>query len=197
MSAYRVRLAGSLTEVVHTARAGGAEVVLVTVPVRAKLSPTWKHPQPLGGGPGDAQVWTETLARVVAVLAAGDAATARKEADLAVDRWPLSPMPRHLRGMVLEASGDLQNALVDYQLARDHMVGNLGGLPSFNNEVRNVARQTGAWLVDAEAIFAEDSLAAGRLDLYMDDDCHPNPAGHRRLAEALVAVLQGVNLHDD
>jgi lysophospholipase L1-like esterase len=77
------------------------------------------------------------------------------------------------------------------------MVGNLGGLPLLNTEVRNVARQTGAWLVDAEAIFAEDSLAAGRLDLYMDDDCHPNPAGHRRLAEALVAVLQGVNLHDD
>jgi len=58
--------------------------------------------------------------------------------------------------------------------------------------VRRVACEEGAALVDNFAYWAELALLGTDLDSLMTDGCHPNPAGHRAIVEAMWRVVEAV-----
>jgi acyl-CoA thioesterase-1 len=57
-------------------------------------------------------------------------------------------------------------------------------LPEFVDATRSVARDTGAVLIDHAAAWQ-----GAPLDVLMDDDIHPNAAGHERLATTLLEAV--------
>jgi lysophospholipase L1-like esterase len=63
-------------------------------------------------------------------------------------------------------------------------------LRPYTQAVRDVAREEGVMLVDADAAFREYATAPGRAigDLLLDG-CHPNAAGHRIEADLLMPAL--------
>lgn len=57
---------------------------------------------------------------------------------------------------------------------------------------RKVAEQTKTPLVDHFQIWTEKNKAGTDIGTWTTDQCHPNPEGHRILAEAIVPVLKKV-----
>jgi tetratricopeptide (TPR) repeat protein len=177
----------NLRAIIDRAALEPARVLLLSVPYNHRLSPAWKHPQPLAFDEASEPLARDALARSVA-------ASTRPERQAALDATAaaLAPEPRsailhHLRGEQLEALGRYLEAEEAYSQAREHMIGNLGSRLSINGVIAEVARDTGVALVDLPSLFDENQHRRGRYfneDL-IHDDCHPTPAGHRLIAEAL------------
>lgn len=68
----------------------------------------------------------------------------------------------------------------------------------FNPIVREVAKDHGAWLMDTERLFEENSYLAPGFD-WFDDHCHPRLHGQQLMAEAIFEILrdQGLPLPRD
>ena len=68
-------------------------------------------------------------------------------------------------------------------------------LSSINDRVREVASESGALLLDAEALYFDKAEHGIPGDDLFSDDCHPTPEGHRLFAAALLPLalqaLQG------
>jgi len=173
----------NLTAIVRRATAEQTRVLLLSVPFNYRLSPAWKHPQPLVF---DRE--SEPLARAaVDALEKGNGPTslARIEAALAVE--PRSALLHHLRGAQLESLARNQEAEAAYAQAREHMIGNLGSRLSINATIERVATETGAPYVDLRGIFDDyqhERQGYFNQDL-IHDDCHPTPLGHRLIARTL------------
>lgn len=65
-------------------------------------------------------------------------------------------------------------------------------LETYMQECREVAEETGAALVDHYAYWSEARRAGVDLSTWTTDACHPNPTGHRVLAETLRPVVAAV-----
>ena len=180
-------LEANFVRIVRRTRACGARAILVTMPFNYRLSPAWKHPQPESFLPEHRDAVRAAVAEAAAAWKQEeyDACVRAADRGLALDPYP--PILHALRGSALERLGRLEEAERAFAQSRDHMVGNLGGIPSINERIRRVAAAEGAELLDAERIFDEREHARGRYfneDL-IQDDCHPSLAGHRVLADAL------------
>lgn len=187
--AYLRRFEINLATLLAGARNRGVDVYILTLPIRHKLSPVWKHPQPLGAGEGDWRMFESEASRCGEILEEGRCEEARLCARELIRRWPESPTPYYIEGEAHECAGHMEAALSSYKMCRERMVGNQGSAMSINRIIREVAAQEGATLVDMERFFDDDALNRGVVDLYMDDDCHPNVSGHRRIAEILENVI--------
>ncbi|MGP0066566.1 MAG: hypothetical protein ACLQGP_23625 [Isosphaeraceae bacterium] len=93
----------------------------------------------------------------------------------------------------LEAAGSFEEALVHYELARDH-----DGLPMrcttpFEEAYRDVARRWPcALLVDGPAVLRSRSRHGILDDDWFHDNVHPTLAGHVALAEAVLSRLKSI-----
>jgi len=177
---------------IQKARSSGARVIVCTMPFQYKLSPAWKHRQPLAYDAANRDQVAASLAQAAASLKRGDARKAIVALDKALVVEPKVPMLRHLKARALELSGKFLEAERWYGRARDAMVGNLGGVESLNNRLREIAREEGATLVDLRVEFDRHQHALGGFfnrDL-IADDCHPTPEGQRVIAKALARALR-------
>jgi len=76
---------------------------------------------------------------------------------------------------VLEAAGESNAPLVDTAALLDSWIPRIPGQPRFAAEMARVI-----------GIYGERQVAeVPGLEVYLADGCHPNPLGHRILAEAL------------
>jgi tetratricopeptide (TPR) repeat protein len=104
--------------------------------------------------------------------------------------------PRHAEahyrlGACYHALGRSDSARIEYNAAIAADATPIRATPRLQETIRSVAAATGATLVDAAALFAEQSeggLVGRRLML---DYCHPTLEGHERIADALFAALAG------
>jgi lysophospholipase L1-like esterase len=98
------------------------------------------------------------------------------------------------RGTCLRTLGRWDEARAAFRRASD-LDGVPHGIPTrFNDIVRQVARDTGALLTDAESRFEEDSphgIVGGGL---FADFVHPNIRGHELIAAALDETLRGAGI---
>jgi lysophospholipase L1-like esterase len=179
------RFQRNLERIIEEAVSRDKEVVMLTLPLRYKLSPAWKHPQPLGNGEEPIGLFREMTRKFQLALAIGDVDHAAKISADMTTRWPQSAIPFYLKAVALEQAGSIPESLKNYARSRDLMVGNLGGITTVNNIIRRVAIRANVVLIDIENIFYEDAVASGVIDRLVDDDCHPNREGHRMIAAAL------------
>jgi lysophospholipase L1-like esterase len=181
----------NLERMVRSAKARGVRVILLTLPFNHKLSPAWKHTQPESF---DAAHRSETRAAIRSAASYLDAKQyepALSEVDRALKLDPAPPILHYLRGEALEGLKRPSEAEQAYAQCRENMVGNLGSRLSINASIRRIAAETHADLVDVEQIFEEHEHELGHYfneDL-IRDDCHPTPAGHRLIAEALARLF--------
>ncbi|MEU8777069.1 GDSL-type esterase/lipase family protein [Streptomyces sp. NPDC048606] len=63
-----------------------------------------------------------------------------------------------------------------------------GTLPAYAQAVRDIAKETGALLVDHEAYWNEHFDGADPIS-WLDDPAHPNAVGHLKMAEHTLRVL--------
>lgn len=191
---YLDSFAQNLEAMIDLCAARGARAVLCTVPVNPRLSPAWKHPQPLASHPALRAAVEAHLRAAAAALDSGDAEGALDEADaaLAVDDYP--PLAHYLRGAALEALSRFSEAEDAYARCRENMIGNLGSTTSVNDTIRRVAAERGVPLADLENALREAGLRTGRplKRGLMADDCHATPAGHREIEAELRRVLKGL-----
>lgn len=179
----------NLRAIIERATARGTRVLLLSVPFNPRLSPAWKHPQPLVSEAASGPLAT---AAVEAAEAAHDLPTRRaalEAIESALAAEPRSAVLHHLRGEQLERLGRLREAEVAYAQAREHMIGNLGSRLSINASIARIAGETGVPLVDLPGLFDDDQRRRNRHFNVIHDDCHPTPLGHRLIATALRAYF--------
>jgi hypothetical protein len=184
-------LESNLLSIIGQARARNVRVILFTAPFKPKLSPAWKHPQPLAFSGQNRPFVQQSLDDANLAYRKGEYARVSELLDPAIAREPAIALLHYVKAASLEAQGRFAEAEAEYALARENMVGNLGSILSINAVIRRVAAATGTDLVDVQALFDRYEHEQGRYfnqDLILDD-CHPTPLGHRLIAEALVPVL--------
>lgn len=178
---------GNLRTMVSKARKSGVRVILGTMPFLHKLSPAWKHRQPLVYDAANLARVTALLEQAIECLQKWDGAGAIAALDQALALEPKSPLLRYVKAYALEQNGMPEEAERWYGRARDAVVGNLGGVLTINEIIRKVAREEGAILADFQIAFERRQHALGgyfNRDL-IADDCHPSRDGQRLIAELL------------
>lgn len=167
-------------EIIRTARDAGAEVVVMTVPLRLRFEPTWKtydHPSP------------DVAALLAQAGAIADPAARRPLLERAVALQP-GQFEGHFRlARCLDELGRPGEAHRHYRLAREHDLHPETARPGYNQVLRDLCRAERVRLVDLEAIFEGSGLPEAALFL---DHCHPSAEGHRLIGEALAKALKDV-----
>ncbi len=185
--------AAHLREMVTLGEDKGARVILLTVPFNHRLNIAWKHPQPEAPAPDTRAEVKALLKTAVPLVDAGSCPAALVDLDAAVALDPTSPLVHYLRGHCLAKLDRKLEAEAAYAQAREHMVGNLGSRLSVNRVIRRVAKETGAELVDVQALFTKHERDRGGFfnEHLIYDDCHPNALGQRLIAMAVDNLLKG------
>lgn len=188
---YLEAFEANLTAIANDARAAGTRVVFMTMPFNYKLSPAWKHPQPESLDPRHVAATRAAVRRAANALARGAAREALAVCRTALALDPGVPILHYLRAQSHDALGQPGEAEQAYAASREAMVGNLGSMLSINEVIRRVAADTGSELVDLRAVFDRVQHELGgtaNADL-IQDDCHPNPRGHRIIAGELHRLI--------
>lgn len=181
----------NISSMIERAKKQNVRVILTTVPFSYRLSPAWKHPQPLALTPANQSFVEDSIQRASAAEKKKDFAEALKILDPALAKEPSIPVLLYLKAMALEGLGKNAEAEDAYAACRENMVGHLGSILSINESIRKVATSTGCELVDLKKMFDEYEHAQHRYfnDDLIVDDCHPGSVGHRLIAEALLKRL--------
>ena len=61
-------------------------------------------------------------------------------------------------------------------------------LEKYMSACREVAKEAGVPLIDNYATWSRAESAGHDISKWMTDECHPNPLGHRALADAILPV---------
>lgn len=177
----------NLRAIIDRAAIESARVLLLSVPYNHRLSPAWKHPQPLVFDEGSEPLARDALARSALASTRPEQRAALDAIEAVLGQEPRSAILHHLRGEQLEALGRYLEAEEAYSQAREHMIGNLGSRLSINAVIAEVAEDTGVALIDLPGLFDENQHRRGRYfnEELIHDDCHPTPVGHRLISETL------------
>lgn len=167
----------------------GVKPVVCTVPVNlAGWAPEVSPPR--FGSTAQANRWKTAMDQGINSLnspRAGKAVEAFQEALKIAPEYALTPF---FLGWALQKNGDLEHAYSMLQKARDKDLRVIRALGTFNDFIRKLPQdRPGTTVIDLEEIFrrASGNQLVG-MDLFYDY-CHPNPDGHRLIAEALLPVL--------
>lgn len=181
----------NLRQIVDHAHSKKVRVIMMTIPFNYRISPAWKHPQPIAIDPSKREAMTQHTQAAATLIESQQYENALIEAQHAIDTDPLSPLAYYLRGVCLEKLGRPREAEVAYANCREHMVGDFGSLLSINQRIADVAKSRDTELLDVRQLFDDHQHAAGRYfnDLLIDDDCHPTPLGHQLIADALAQMM--------
>ena len=98
---------------------------------------------------------------------------------------PRSPYLHYIAGKCYFGLNRMEEAKLSLMRAKDTDTFPHRALSTFNEVVRNTARQTDAYLFDAERLFASESEHGIPGENLFVDDCHPTKEGHRLIAEGL------------
>ena len=193
--AYLRNFEANLSSMIQRAKKQNVRVILTTVPFAYKLSPAWKHPQPLALTPANQSFVEDSIQRAVAAEKKKEFSEAVNILDSALAKEPFIPVLHHLKAMALEELGKNAEAETSYAACRENMIGHLGSILSINETIRKVAASTGCELVDLKQMFDDYEHAQNRYfnDDLIIDDCHPGSQGHRLIAEALLKRLTSTN----
>jgi len=181
----------NLRQMVDYARSKNVRVIMLTIPFNYRISPAWKHPQPMAIDSSKQEKMTQLLEAASLLIDTEnyDEALTTTQQAIAID--PLAPLAYYLQGVCLEKLSRPLEAEKAYAACREHMVGDFGSLLSINQRITEVASSTGAQLLDVKKLFDDHQHAQGRYfnDLLIDDDCHPTPLGHRLIADELAKLM--------
>jgi hypothetical protein len=190
------KLVANIESVIDFSRAEGARVVLVTNPLRYRLSPAHNIAQVVSeehAGTAVEDDLVSHLDRGVNALMASDLDTAEAALDAALTFDPSSSLTNHYLGYLWEAKGDPVRAREHFLTARDRTIGAAGLMVQINRAIREIAAREGVALVDLERVFSDhsDRHGNGLADELLMDWCHPSVDGAHVVYEALVdQVLQ-------
>ncbi|MBI1357388.1 MAG: tetratricopeptide repeat protein [Acidobacteria bacterium] len=180
----------NLRRMVDIARAAGAEAVLITPASNWKDCSPFKNQSRDGLSPQDA-AQAERLRREGARLRqAGEAAESLAALDEALALDDRYAETYYERGRALLALDRPAEAKASFERALDEDVCPLRAFPAMTQIVRDVARQTGAPLVDFDAYVQsreDDGIPGSKQFL---DHVHLNVDGYRELALLLVDELE-------
>lgn len=181
---------------IKLAKEKGAKVVLVTTPIRYRLSPCWSLPQyispKLAGQPGEIEM--EKLLRQ------GYQALSNKDYKLAISILMKAKeldaeavILNYFLGYAYEGIDDIVSARNYFKLSRRMMIGPGGAIDLFNESIRSKARD-GVTIVDLEKGLDQmaDRNLLGLGDDYFLDWCHPSVAGHKAIAEILDPTIKSL-----
>ncbi|NIQ84675.1 MAG: tetratricopeptide repeat protein, partial [Acidobacteria bacterium] len=187
----RSRFGDNLRAIVEAARKAGVDVVLCTVPSNEK---GWRPNQtswPVTMSAADRAAATRAIERAVEANEAGDHEAALRAVAEVEIHSATAAGAWYEKGRALLALGRTTEAARAFAAARD-----FDGQPGratgpLNDTIRNVARDTGAHLVDVESTFR--SLGGDGIpgfDLF-EDYVHPKPGAHVLIARDLWRAQTG------
>lgn len=188
---YLDTLEANLERMIRTAQQQDVRVLLLNVPFKYRLSPAWKHRQPMSFDPAEQQAVQRSVQKTLAELDQEKYEAALEEVESALTRDPLPAVLHYLKGECLVGLERPVEAEAAFAQSRECMIGNLGSRLSVNRVIDRVAERTGATLVDVREMFDAYGHARQRyfnIDL-IHDDCHPTPLGHQLIAEKLVPLI--------
>jgi tetratricopeptide (TPR) repeat protein len=172
----------NLTDICTVAREGGARVVLSTVAVNLKDSPPFASAH-RSLSPQARSAWEQHEREGSARAARGEygAAVEQFAAAAAIDDGFADLQFR--RAQCLTALGKIEEARREFIAARDLDTLRFRADSRINATVREVARETGVRLADAEAIFAQGGIPGDNL---FYEHVHLKPAGNDLLSRAVL-----------
>ncbi len=192
-SDYLQRFEQNLRQIVQACAELKIPTLLLTMPYKHRLSPAWKHPQPLYPTAKQEPVLDLLIQRIQRRLAQDQWDQALAAADTALALSPSSSLLHYLKAEALAGKQSWSAATSAYALARENMIGNLGSVRSVNKVIRRVAQSSEAALIDICDRFATSSAAYFTEDL-IDDDCHPNAEGHKIIAEHILHQMRATGI---
>ena len=179
----------NLGRMVEIARAAGAEVILVTVPVNERSFGPFKSQHRDGLSDSDRARHAELLAVAAAALEAGDAEQALARAAEAVGLDDLHAGGHYLLGTAQLAAGDEAAAAASFERAIAEDVCPLRALPEMNRAIAETAERYGVELVDFRARLKGLDQAGATPKLLGSeqflDHVHPTVETHGLLGRAL------------
>jgi len=178
--------ARNVERIVDAARVRGVPVVVVTLPANLR---DWPPFPTVTASEAERADLERRLNRAAAHLKGRRYRAALADARAVLAEHEHAAVFHYLAARSLDALGDRAEARRHYVLAK-----NTDGFPhraltAFNDRLRQIAAARGATLVDGEAVFAAAARDGIPGDDLFVDHCHPNPAGHRLLAEAIAEQL--------
>jgi tetratricopeptide (TPR) repeat protein len=187
----------NLRRMVGLARAAGAEVILMTIPVNEKDFAPFKSQHRDGLGADEEAEHARLLERAASALEADDVGAARDLAAAAVRLDPLHAEGHYLLGRAQLRLGLIDGAASSFERAIVEDVCPLRAQPEINRAILEVARE-GAPLVDCRRMLkqrmadpAGHSILGEELFL---DHVHPRVEVNGLLARALVDRLREMGL---
>ena len=188
---YLTNFEEQMLEEIKNAKSKNIKVVLLSVPYNFRLTPIHKHPQPLALNPNNYNEVHSLLKKAEFEYNNKKYDSAMLNADLAIKIEPETPLGYYIKGLSLEQKLQFSEAEIQYSLSREHMMGNLGSIPSINKIIEKIAHDTNSEFIDLQKIFVEYNRSQNKFfnEKLIDDDCHPTPLGHQIIAEAILKKL--------
>jgi lysophospholipase L1-like esterase len=184
----------NLEQIAQTAREAGARVLFLTLVQNFADWPPGASTHRPGLGESESAEWEARVAEGGRASAAGDCGAALGAWDRALaidDEYALL----HYRiGGCQRALGRWDLARAAYRRASDLDRVPHGAPTWFNDWIREIAEQSGALLVDAEAALAAASDHGLVGDDLINEFLHPNLLAHQRIAAAIAETLQGAGI---
>jgi hypothetical protein len=192
MIIFVANFARNVSAMVECALRKHVRVVLMSPPIKYRLSPAWSHPQPASFNAATRSRTDVLLKEAVRLLGTSDAPAALAAIDHAITLDPLPPIFHYVRGEILTRLGRVPDAEQAYLQSRENMVGHLGSSLSFHRVMDRLRQQVPIDFIDTHDLFARYERARGGeafSERLVMDDCHPTPLGHRVIADELVRLL--------
>ena len=187
----------NLQRMVSLARAGGAQVILVSIPVNEKDMSPFKSQYSDGIGEAERDRHRALLAAASEALASRPE-EARELAGQALELDPLYADGHFLHGRALLALGHYDQADAAFGRAIEEDVCPLRALPEINQLIADAARRTGVPLVDFRGLLEQRMLATSGHTILGDelflDHAHPTVEAHGILARALVETMDQMGI---
>lgn len=188
LSRVQEHYAASIRYIVTEATRRNIPVLLFTVPSNLRdWLPTVSHNSLKGER---LEEWTQLTER-----AQRDLLEQNPQAGISALKQAIEMEPEHAEsyfwlGRLYEAAGQKEEALENYRLAKDLDYNPFRALSSFNQAVRQIARETeGAYLLDVERILDRESdHAAPGFDMFLDY-VHPTTRANSIITKEALALL--------
>ena len=180
----------NLESILLAGRRSGARVLLATVAVNLADCPPFGSEEPDILPPADRDAWTAAFQSGRTAQERGDAAAAREAFLVAQGLFDRHAGLIYHLAQAEEALGRPEAAQTLFQRARDLDTRRFRTDSRLNRLIRDVAREQGVELVDAEAAFDEAARGAPGEEFFLDH-VHFTFAGTRLLAGRLAAAIQG------
>lgn len=181
-----------LSVVIEQAKQKNVTVILCTVPINPTLSPCYFLPQSTSLDPQFRDQAKQLLLGGWKHQAANQTNEALLLFDLVRQGDPQNALAAYGAGFVHLRNNDPAAAGPLLQNAREQTVGYLGSLYSYNDKIRELAKEKGAILCDLDREFERVSLESGGPlhDGLFSDYCHPTAKGNILIAELLAESLK-------